>query len=265
MTGALSGRAILVTGGAMGIGRAIVERLARDGAAVTTIDVAFDEARSVARELEAAGHRVLAVSGDVTSDSDLDRAFAESLERFGRLDGLVNNVGVGDAANVEETEPDRWRRILDVSLGSFYATARRAIPHLRRADAPSVVNIASIVGQLGYPRYAAYAAAKGGVIALTRQMATDYGPEGIRVNAICPGTVLTPGVETWLQDQPDPESTRRDLSRWPVLRRLAEPAEIAAAVAWLLSDEASYVTGHALVVDGGASAAGYDAEPPEPA
>jgi meso-butanediol dehydrogenase / (S,S)-butanediol dehydrogenase / diacetyl reductase len=137
------------------------------------------------------------------------------------------------------------------------------LPLLRLAKGPSIVNVSSIQGQFGYPRFAAYAAAKGGIIALARQMASDFGPSGIRVNALCPGTMLTPGARAWLEEQPDPEQTLRDLSRWPALRRVGEPAEVAAAALWLASDEASYVTGHALVVDGGASAIGHDAQPPE--
>src|SRR5205823_6612544 len=141
--------------------------------------------------------------------------------------------------------------VLDTCLTSYYLCARRALPLLRGAEGPSIVNVSSIQGLHGYPRFAAYAAAKGAIIALSRQMANDFGPAGIRVNALCPGAMLTPGAQAWLDEQPDPGQTLRDMSRWPALRRLGDPAEIAAAALWLASDEASYVTGHALVVDGG--------------
>jgi meso-butanediol dehydrogenase/(S,S)-butanediol dehydrogenase/diacetyl reductase len=206
---------------------------------------------------------VTAVEGDVTREEDVDRLFTVVQERFGRLSVLVNNVGYGAELTVEETSPHDWRYVVDTCLTSCYLCARRALPLLRLAKGPSIVNVSSIQGQFGYPRFAAYAAAKGGIIALARQMASDFGPSGIRVNALCPGTMLTPGARAWLEEQPDPEQTLRDLSRWPALRRVGEPAEVAAAALWLASDEASYVTGHALVVDGGASAIGHDAQPPE--
>jgi NAD(P)-dependent dehydrogenase (short-subunit alcohol dehydrogenase family) len=259
MSGALAGRAAVVTGGAMGLGRAIVERFVREGAQVVTIDKAASELEQTARELD-----VIPVEGDVTREEDVDRLFALVEERFGRLSVLVNNVGYGAELSVEETPPEQWHFVLDTCLTSYYLCSRRALPLLRASGHGSVVNVSSIQGQFGYPRFAAYAAAKGAIIALSRQMANDYGPSGIRVNALCPGSMLTPGARAWLADQPDPDQVLRDMSRWPALRRVGETAEVAAAALWLASDEASYVTGHALVVDGGTTAVAYDAAPPEP-
>jgi NAD(P)-dependent dehydrogenase (short-subunit alcohol dehydrogenase family) len=135
---------------------------------------------------------------------------------------------------------------------------------MRAAGRGSIVNISSIQGLRGYPRQPAYAAAKAGIVGLTKQMATDYGPHGIRVNAICPGTILTDGVRAWLQTFPDPAAREREFARWPALRRVGRPEEIAAAALWLAGDESSFVTGHALVVDGGMSTVGHHGEPPEP-
>jgi NAD(P)-dependent dehydrogenase (short-subunit alcohol dehydrogenase family) len=258
VSGPLAGRAAVVTGGAMGLGRAIVERFATEGAQVVTIDRAAEDLEQTTRELD-----VVAVEGDVTREEDVERLFALVHERFGRLSVLVNNVGFGIEASVEETTPAQWHHVLDTCLTSYYLCARRALPLLRGAAGPAIVNVSSIQGLDGYPRFAAYAAAKGAIISLSRQMANDFGPSGIRVNALCPGTMLTPGARAWLDEQPDPELTLRDLSRWPALRRVGDPAEVAAAALWLASDEASYVTGHALVVDGGASVVAYDATPPE--
>jgi NAD(P)-dependent dehydrogenase (short-subunit alcohol dehydrogenase family) len=259
----LEGRAVLVTGGAMGIGRAIVRRFAQEGARVATVDLAERELHESSAALEAGGLGVLALTGDVTDEAAVTSAVDRAVAAFGGLDVLVNNVGFGLELGVEDTTPAQWRHVLDTCLGGCYLCSRAALPHLRSGTGPSIVHLSSIQGQLGYRRFAAYAAAKGAIIALTRQMAGDLGPDGIRVNAICPGSVMTPGAQIWLEEQPDPPRVFADMRRWPALRRLGDPEEIAAAVAWLASDQASYVTGHALVVDGGASVLGHDASPPE--
>lgn len=263
MTEALAGCSALVTGGAMGLGRAIVKRFAREGANVVTIDKDAAALERTRADLEEAGLEVAVMTADATQEAEIDAAFALVVERFGQLDVLVNNVGWGHELSVVETSPDQWRHVLDTCLTSTYLCCRRALPLLLASGRGSIVNVSSIQAQFGYPRHAAYAAAKGAIIALSRQMAVDYGPHGIRVNALCPGTMLTPSTDVWLAQQPDPEQTLRDLSRWPALRRAGDPEEVAAAALWLASDEASYVTGHALVVDGGATACGHDAAPPE--
>jgi NAD(P)-dependent dehydrogenase (short-subunit alcohol dehydrogenase family) len=265
MTLLLEGRVALLTGGAMGIGNAMLKRLVHDGAAVVTIDKAQEELAAACAELIADGHRVLPLVGDVTVEDDVTSAVEAAVRTFGKLDAVVNNVGWGIELSVDQTSPAQWHQVLDTCLTSTYLVCRAAIPALRAAGGGAIVNVSSIQGQRGYPRFAAYSSAKGAIIALTQQMAGDYGGEAIRVNVLCPGSVMTPGARVWLDEQPDQEATLRDMSRWPALKRLAEPHEIAAAAAWLLSNEASYVTGHALVVDGGAIARGFDAAPPEPA
>ena len=247
----------------MGLGRAIVERFAREGAFVATIDKDAAELERTVAELHAQGHEIVAAAGDVTNEDDINAAFRLVTEQFDYLSALINNVGWGVERSVEETSPEQWHHVVDTCLTSTYQCCRRAIPLLRASGHGSVVNVSSIQGQFGYPRHAAYAAAKGAIIALSRQMATDFGPSGIRVNTLCPGTMLTPASHEWLRQQPNPDQTLRDLSRWPALRRVGEVTEVAAAVFWLASDEASYVTGHTLVVDGGATACGHDAAPPE--
>ena len=248
----------------MGLGRAIVERFAREGANVVTIDKDGAALERTRAELEAGGPRGhCAWPRTQRRKPTIDAAFALVVERFGQLDVLVNNVGWGHELSVVETSPEQWHHVLDTSLTSTYLCCRRALPLLLASGRGSIVNVSSIQAQFGYPRHAAYAAAKGAIIALSRQMAVDYGPQGIRVNALCPGTMLTPSTEVWLAQQSDPEHTLRDISRWPALRRAGAPEEVAAAALWLASDEASYVTGHALVVDGGTTACGHDAAPPE--
>jgi NAD(P)-dependent dehydrogenase (short-subunit alcohol dehydrogenase family) len=166
---------------------------------------------------------------------------------------------------VHETTPDDWRRVLDHNLTGAYlvlsAAAERMLPRRRG----SIVAVSSVQGMRGFPQHAAYAAAKSGIIGLVKQAATDYGPYGVRVNAVCPGTILTEGVRAWLDTFPDPAARELEFRRWPALRRTGLPGEIAAAITWLASDESSYVTGHALVVDGGLTTVGQHDAPPEPA
>src|SRR5262245_7804349 len=157
ITGSLEGRVAVVTGGAMGIGRAIVTRFAAEGASVVTADRAVDELQTLASELAAGGARVFALGGDVTVESDVDRIFDHATEHFGKLDILVNNVGASIEGSVEEATPHEWRWVLDTCVTSAYLCCRRAIPLLRAAGHGSIVNVASIQGQYGYPRFAAYA------------------------------------------------------------------------------------------------------------
>jgi NAD(P)-dependent dehydrogenase (short-subunit alcohol dehydrogenase family) len=241
----------------------MVERFAQEKALVVTVDKDAVALESAKKEWLDAGLDVDVIAGDVTNAENIDSLFDHIDARYGQLSVLVNNVGFGFELSIEDTSPEEWHFVLDTCLTSTYLCCRRAIPLLRRSGHGAIVNVSSIQGQFGYRRHAAYAAAKGAVIALSRQMATDLGPSGIRVNALCPGTMLTPASYTWLAQQADPEQTMADLSRWPALRRVGNPEEVAAAAFWLASDEASYVTGHALVVDGGASACGHDAAPPE--
>lgn len=255
--GALAGRVALVTGGAAGIGRATVERFLAEGARVVTLDVGDLS--------ELAGRAdVTAIAGDAMRAEEVAEAFAAA-DALGEVDAVVANVGgAAVAAAAHETDPDEWRRVLDLNLTAAYlamsAAAQRMVPRRRG----SIVAVSSVQGMRGFPEHAAYAAAKAGVIGLARQMAVDCGPQGVRVNAVCPGTVLTEGVRAWLETLPDPAGREREFTRWPALRRTGTPEEIAAAILWLASDESSYVSGHALVVDGGLTVVGHHDAPPAP-
>jgi NAD(P)-dependent dehydrogenase (short-subunit alcohol dehydrogenase family) len=263
--GEFDGRVALVTGGALGIGRGIVEEFAAAGAAVAIADVNADAAHALAAQLERAGNRVIATLGDVSSAADADRIVAETADAFGRLDVLVNNAGIHPAdwyLRIEDTPEDAWDRILDVNLKGIYLMSKAAIPRIRLAGGGAIVNIASVQGLQSAPLVPSYAASKGGVLSLTRQMALDYARENIRVVAVCPGTIDTDMSRAGARAAGDDidAAVRAMAARHP-LGRVGQPRDIANAVLFLASDRASFITGEYLNVDGGLMALGAWAEP----
>jgi NAD(P)-dependent dehydrogenase (short-subunit alcohol dehydrogenase family) len=207
---------------------------------------------------------VTAIAGDASQTETVAEAFAAG-DALGGVDAVVANVGgAAGTAAAYETSPEEWRRVVDLNLTAAYLALSMAAERMVRRGRGSIVAVSSVQGMRGFPEHAAYAAAKAGVIGLVRQMAVDCGPHGVRVNAVCPGTVLTEGVRAWLATVPDPDAREREFTRWPALRRTGTPEEIAAAILWLVGDESSYVSGHALVVDGGLTVVGHHGAPPEP-
>jgi NAD(P)-dependent dehydrogenase (short-subunit alcohol dehydrogenase family) len=243
-------RVAVVTGGAGGIGAATCRRLAGEGAHVVVVDVSDDAAGALADELGG-----LAVRADVTSPEDNERMYALALERFGRVDVAFHNAGISppDDDSILETGLDAWRRVQEVNLTSVYLGCKAVLPHMLEQGSGSIVNTASFVATLGAATsQISYTASKGGVLAMTRELGVQFARSGIRVNALSPGPVATPLLlELFAKD---PERAQRRLVHVP-MGRFAEPEEIAAAVAFLASDDASFITASNFLVDGGITGA----------
>jgi NAD(P)-dependent dehydrogenase (short-subunit alcohol dehydrogenase family) len=250
----LAGRVALVTGGASGIGRATAHALARVGAAVVVADVDGAGAERVAGELHADGGSALAVAADVVDDAAVQAMVEAATQAFGGLDLAVNAAGVGGAQALTHAYPeDAWLRTIDVNLTGVWRCMRHEIPALLARGAQSgrttaIVNVASVAGLVGFPRHAAYAASKHGVVGLTKAAALEYARRGLRVNVVCPGFTDTPMVEQITGDDPEQEA---QLARRMPVGRLGTPEEIAAGILYLCSDAATFAIGHALVLDGG--------------
>jgi len=236
----------LVTGAGRGIGRACVVALADAGFDIVSTDVTVPEAQSTATMLGRA--TCLSLACDVSSTASVNAAVAEIEKNVGRLDVVVNNAGIVEPVRTEETTDEQWERTISVNQTGALRVSRAAFPLLRRAPHPAIVSISSVVAQRGFPGRASYAAAKGGLEALTRVLAIEWGPYGIRVNAVAPGFILTDGVRAVFEEGMGSAEVRASLT---ALGRMGEPAEVAAVVAWVASPAASYVTGVTIVVDGG--------------
>jgi NAD(P)-dependent dehydrogenase (short-subunit alcohol dehydrogenase family) len=244
-----TGRVAVVTGGARGIGAAVIAALVAEGARAVSVDLG-----EPAEPLDATRY----VRADVTDRVALESAFETIDATEGRIDVLVNNAGLQRVGRTEEFDPETWRQVVDVHLfGMFHCTAL-AIPRLRAAGGGSIVSVSSAAGILGLPGRGPYSAAKGAIAAFTRELAVELAPAGIRVNAVAPGVTLTPLVQQGIDDG----SIHADFMSEIPMRRMGMPVEIAHAIRFLASDEASYITGATLVVDGGWTIQGMRHRPP---
>src|SRR3984885_11855556 len=250
MAGRLDGRTAVVTGGGSGIGLATGARFASEGANVVVVDLDQDAGQAAAEQIGG-----LFVKADVSDAADVARAFAAAQDAFGSVDGAFNNAGISpaDDDSILTTGLDAWRRVQEVNLTSVYLCCKEAIPYMQRQGKGSIINTASFVAVLGSATsQISYTASKGGVLALSRELGVQFAREGIRVNALCPGPVNTPLLTELFAA--DPERAARRLVHVPI-GRFAEASEIAAAVAFLASDDASFITASTFLVDGGISGA----------
>ncbi len=248
----LQDRTAVVTGAANGIGAATTRRLHEEGAKVALLDVDETNGKALAEEIGASS--ALFVPCDVTSEEQVAAAVAAAAARFGTVDVLVNNAGVNAYFDAERMTLQDWERFFALDLRASWLCSKHALPHLRRRPGGVIVNIASIHARLTTQGMFPYAAAKSGVVGLTRSLALDYAPEGIRVVAVCPGWTRTRLVSEALDGRPDPQAAWAQALAAHPLGRIAEPEEIAAVVAFAASEDASFVTGVALEADGGLSA-----------
>lgn len=247
------GTVALVTGGGSGIGRRTAERLAAEGAAVSVLDRDGGAARRVADGIAGGGGLAAAAVADVREPDQVDAAVAETLGRFGAVDVLVNNAAVAEADGLASIDDDAWERELDVALSGSFRCTRAVLPSMLARGSGAIVNVGSVNGLAMYGQEA-YSAAKAGVESLTRSIAVRYGPAGIRANTVAPGTVATPAWDARVEANP---AVFDELAAWYPLGRVGTPDDVASAVLFLASAEASWITGTTLVVDGGLLAGGY--------
>lgn len=250
----LKDKVAIVTGAASGMGKATVLLFGREGAKVVVSDRNGPGALAVAGEIANAGGVALAKACDVSRSAEVAALMAAALGQFGRIDILVNNAGYGIYATVEETDEEAWDALMDVNLKGTFLCSKAVIPIMRAQGGGAIVNMASVTSMVGISRRAAYCASKGGVASLTRAMAIDHAADKIRVNAVGPGTIDTPFFDEIYAQQKDPAAYRRELSERQLMGRLGTAEEIATAILYLASDEASFCTGSLMMVDGGMTA-----------
>jgi len=246
----LKDRVAVITGSGAGIGRASAKVFAQEGARVVVADINLAGAIETVKQIEACGGTALAAETDVSRPESVEKLVAQTLGRFSRVDTLFNNAAIQVNKTIEDTTVEEWNREIAVNLGGVFLCSKFFIPHLRKTRG-SIINMASVNGFFVEPMCAGYCATKAAIIGLTKAMAIDHGKEGIRVNCICPGYIDAGLAEGYFQAQPDPTAARAAAGKLHALWRIGRPEEVGRVAVFLASDEASFMTGSAVVVDGG--------------
>lgn len=246
----LINKVCVVTGGASGIGKATSELFYSEGAHVVVADIDFDSAHLLSTNL---GSRALAVRVDVSNSKSIIEAVGQILKKFGRVDVLINNAGFGFTGTVVTIDENDWDRLMSVNLKGVYLCSKYFIPVMSKNGQGVIVNTTSYTASAAIRNRAAYVASKGGVSSLTRAMALDHASEGIRINAVAPGTIQSPYFEKIFSESSDPDNLKEQFSQRAAMERMGSPEEVAQAILWLASEKSSFATGSVLTVDGGSS------------
>jgi NAD(P)-dependent dehydrogenase (short-subunit alcohol dehydrogenase family) len=252
----LQDKVCIITGGGSGIGASAAKLFASEGAVVVVADVDDRGARSTAGAIGKAGGRASVQHVDVTDEKDTVALVARVVRRFKRIDVLFNNAGISGVGDILETGPDLFDRVMRVNVRGVYLMARAVVPQMIKQRSGSIINMSSCIAEVGLARRVSYAASKGAVLAMTKSMQVDVAQHGIRVNALLPGTILTPFVERYLKEAyADPEEGFASIRKRQLASELGRPEDVAAAALYLASDESRFVMASGLVVDGGVSGA----------
>ncbi len=247
----LDRRVAIITGAAAGIGEAAARLFAKEGARLILVDLDEERLARLTEELEAASTIVLDIPADVSVSSTAESVVARTTNQFGHIDVLFNNAGIVLGGTLVECTEEEWDRTMAVNLKSMYYLCRAVVPVMQRQGAGAIVNMSSIAGAAGVVQRGAYTVSKAGVIGLTKSLAADYVKDGIRVNCICPATVDTPSLQRRIAAAPDPQQARRAFVARQPMGRIGTPEEIAALALYLACDDSRYMTGQAIVIDGG--------------
>lgn len=243
----LANKVAIVTGAGSGIGRATAILFAEQGAKIVVADWTTETGQETARMIEEAGGDAIFIKTDVSKSADVEKMVKAGVDEFGQIDILINNAGIDRYGNVEATDEETWDQTIAVNLKSVYLCSKSALPEMKKVGKGKIVNIASIAGLVGFNELAAYCASKGGVINLTRQMALDYAPQNININAIAPGVIET-AMTKELLDDPAQAKPLKDSTPYP---RFGIPNDIAQSILYLASDDSDFVNGETITVDGG--------------
>ena len=249
MAGKMEGKVALITGGSKGIGRATALAFAREGAKVVIADIAVEKCADTAKKITDDGGEAHCIETDVSKTNQVRALIDEIVTLYGRLDYAFNNAGIeGKQAPTVESTEDNWDLVIDINLKGVWLCLKYEIAQMLRQGGGAIVNTSSVAGVIGYPNISAYTASKHGVLGLTKTAALEYAKNNIRVNAVCPGVIRTAMIERFTSNDPQAE---KQMAESAPMGRMGTPEEIADAVVWLCSDEASFVTGHPLIIDGG--------------
>ena len=252
----LAGKVCIITGAGSGIGQASALLFAGEGARVVVADVDLKGAQATVERVAGSGGEAIAEQVDVTDEAQTVALADRVVQRFGSIDVLFNNAGIAGVGDVVETEPDLFDRVMRVNVRGVYLMSRAVVPHMIKQRSGSIINMSSGIAQIGLARRVSYAASKGAVLSMTKSMQVDVAPHGIRVNALLPGTVLTPFVERYLKDSyADPEEGMASIRKRQLSSELGRPEDVAGAALYLASDESKFVMASGLVIDGGMTGA----------